>query len=161
MELQAVLSSIYDTALSADAWPAALERLRALFRCHFADAFQRTSDYASWRGIQSGLEERDYQDVFLGYWVQNNVWGKRRPTRNSGDIVTTREMISDRELQRSDMYSEFLRPRQLQEGLRLDVWADAHGVEDVSLLRPGRPAPTTRRSCAPLPSCCRTCSVRR
>ena len=138
------LGAIYDAALTEAAWPAALTKMSVLFGCHFADMFQRANDYSSWRGIQVGLDERDYQDVFLGYWVKNNVWGNRRPTRRSGDIVVTRDMITDSELERSEMYCQYLQPRGLESGLRLDIWAGKGGVEDVSLLRPWSAGPYTQ-----------------
>ena len=141
--IDAALSAVYDTALDETGWVPALDRIRVLFDCHFADVFQRANDYSWWRGIQVGLDESDYQDEFLGYWAKNNVWGNRRPTRRSGDIVVTRDMITDSELERSDMYSEYLRPRALQDGLRLDIWAGPDGVEDLSLLRPWSAGPYT------------------
>ena len=139
--LEDALGGVYDTVLCSAAWPVALQRLAALFSCHFAGTSQRTHDYNDWRGFQIGLDEREYQDVFLGCWMKNNVWGTRRPTQRAGDIVVTRDMISPRELRHSDMYAEFLGPRGLEEGLRLDINVDTAGVENLSLLRPWSAGP--------------------
>lgn len=141
--LEEAIGLIYDTALDRAAWPRVLSRLAGLFDCTFVDSFQRTFDYRHFSGVAHGLDERDYQDVFLGYWVKRNVWGSRRPVIRAGDVVTTREMTPVEELRRSDMYQEYLGPRGLHEGLRLDIWAGEGWIEDVSLLRPWSKGPFT------------------
>ncbi len=143
--LEEAIGLIYDTALDRAAWPRVLSRLAGLFDCTFADSFQRTFDYKHFSGVAHGLDERDYQDVFLGYWVKRNVWGSCRPVIRAGDIVTTREMTPVDELRRSDMYQEYLGPRGLHEGLRLDIWAGEGWIEDVSLLRPWSKGPYTAK----------------
>ncbi len=134
--IEATIGAIYDTALDPGAWPAALSRLAGLFGCVFADSFQRTDDYSQFTGIQHGLAESDYKDEFLGIWVKRNVWGTLRPVVRAGDVVTTREIVPRDELVRTAMYADYLAPRGLHEGLRLDVWASDGWIEDVSLLRP-------------------------
>lgn len=130
------IDTIYTAALDRAHWPILLERLAKLFNSIFADTFQRTVDYRSFSGTAYGLDERDYQDEFLGIWVKRNVWGKRRPTRCAGDVLTTREMMPVASLLRSAMYQDYLRPRGLHEGLRLDIWASESWIEDLSFLRP-------------------------
>ena len=134
--LDCALTAIYDTALDHDAMSGALGQLAQTFRCHFADAFRRTRDYSAWHGVQVGLDEQDYQSVFLGHWASTNVWGTRRPPVRAGDLVTTASVITRAELERKAMFAEYLAPRRLHEGLRFDIWADDGWVESVSLLRP-------------------------
>ncbi len=141
--LSEVAGLIYDAALDPLQWPALLQRMSTLFASTFADSFQRTEDYRQFSGVAYGLDERDYQDVFLGVWVKNNVWGTRRPVRRAGDVVSTREMASPKDLRRSAMYQDYLGPRGLHEGLRLDVWAGEGWIEDISLLRPWSLGPYT------------------
>ncbi len=132
---------IYDAALDQTAKPALLARLAALFGCHFADSFRRTNDYSAFGGVAHGLDPADYNDVFLDVWVKRNVWGKRRPTVRAGDVMTTRQMMPVEDLRASEMYNEYLAPRDLHEGLRLDIWADEGWIEDISLLRPWSAGP--------------------
>ena len=110
--------------------------LARAFRSHFADSFERSFDYSRFGGIAYGLDAADYNEVFLGVWVKRNVWGSRRPTVRAGDVVATRDITPVAELMRSEMYGEFLAPRDLHEGLRLDIWAGEGSIEDISLLRP-------------------------
>ncbi len=135
------LALVYDSALDQAAWPALLQRLATLFRSHFADSFRRSADFSEFGGIQVGLDDADYNDVFLGVWVKRNVWSKRRPVQRAGDVVTTRQIMTPEDLRRSDMYNEYLAPRDLHEGLRLDLWASNGRVEDISLLRPWSAGP--------------------
>ena len=101
--LDRVLTAIYDTVLDEAALPVALGHLARTFRCHFADSFRRTRDYSVWHGVQVGLDENDYQNVFLGHWAPANVWGIRRPPTHAGDIVPTGGVITRAELERKAM----------------------------------------------------------
>ena len=138
-----VMDAIYASAVTPDRQPALLAELAGLFRCHFADSFARTAGFTQYRGIAHGLDRADYEDEFLGSWVKRNVWGARRPVQRAGDVVTTREMVPREEFVRSAMYNEYLAPRGLHEGLRLDVWAGEGWIEDVSLLRSWSAGPCT------------------
>ncbi len=126
---------IYDTALDPAAWPAVLEGLGSTFRCHFADVFGRTEDRSRFQGVAYGLSESDYQDNFLGVWTKRNVWASKHPTTEAGEIVTTSEIVSRRELQRSEMFNDYLQARDLHEGLRLSIWSGDGWVNDISLIR--------------------------
>ena len=130
-----VLEAVYATAVETSAWPGLLSELSSLFHCHFADAFARTHDFGMYRGVVHGLDPADYQDVMLDTWVKRNVWSAVRPVRRSGEVVTTRDMVTPAELMRSEMYVDYLGPRGLAEGLRLDIWAGDGWVQDISLLR--------------------------
>ena len=133
--LDHTLALIYDSALDDAALPAALTGMATLFKCHFADAYRRMDDYSAWHGVQRGLDEQDYQDIFLGHWARTNVWGRRRPPVRAGDVIPTGKFISRHELQRTAMYTDYLDERGLHEGLRFDLFAEGGWVEDVSLLR--------------------------
>ena len=136
-----VVDAAYASVLDEDGWPSVLAALAGLFRCHFADVFARTDDRGRFHGLAHGMDRAEYEDVFLGAWVSRNVWGTRRPVREAGEIVTTREMVAKDELLRSQMYNEFLAPRGLHEGLRLAIWAGEGWIQDISLLRPWSAGP--------------------
>ncbi len=135
------LEAVYDTALSPAAWPRALDRLAALFDCHFADVFTRSHDRSRYAGLAHGLDRADYQDLFLDTWFTRNVWGLARPVREPGEVISTRQMVDPSVLLRSEIYADYLAPRGLHEGLRLAIAADADGVQDVSLLRAWKAGP--------------------
>ncbi len=136
-----VLDSIYDAAVSPGGWRAALDALSLLFRSQFADVFARTHDWEQFRGCAVGLDRADYDDCFLGVWCKRNVWSKAKPVRVAGEVLATWQMVDRATMMRSDMYQDYLRPRALNEGLRMSLWADADWIQDVSLLRPWSAGP--------------------
>lgn len=139
--LDKLVGTAYDCAAVPARWPEFLQVLAHTFHSSFADVFSRTDDRKEFRGMAFGLDEADYQDLFLKTWVPRNVWSARRPVQVAGEIVTTREILSPRELQRTEMYHDYLGPRGLHEGLRLSLWAGNGWVQFVSLLRPWSAGP--------------------
>ena len=133
--IEGVVEAAYEGAVTPERWPVLLARLAAVFRSHFADSFARSEDYTRFRGIAFGLDRGDYEQEFLGKWTQRNVWGKRKPVRVAGEVISTRQIISRTELLHSDMYNDYLKPRALEEGLRLAIWAGDGWIQDISLLR--------------------------
>ena len=130
-----VVDAVYGAALQPAAWPAALAALCGLFNCHFGDAFARTTDFQTYRGIAHGLDADDYQHGLLDTWVKRNVWSAVHPVREAGVVVTTRDMVAPETLKRSEMFGQYLDARSLHEGLRFDLWAADGWVQDVSLIR--------------------------
>ena len=135
-KLSAATLLIYDVALDRSRWPLLLAHLADLFNAHFADSFERTWDYSQYGGIVFGLDDRDYHEQLLGQWATRNVWGKRRPVKRAGDIVCTRDIMPAADFRRTEMYNEYLAPRDLHEGLRFDIWVDGVGIADISVIRP-------------------------
>ena len=130
-----VLEKVYACAAEPQRWRGALTALCGLFNCHFGDVFARTTDFGTYRGVAVGLDEHDYQHGLLDTWVKRNVWSAVHPVREAGHVVTTREMVDPGDLQRSEMYADYLRSRGLHEGLRFDLWAGGGWVQDISLMR--------------------------
>jgi DNA-binding CsgD family transcriptional regulator len=133
--LASALDAIYDAAVSPQGWPRALEHLASLFDSHFADVFARTHDRSQFHGRAIGLDRADYEDEFLGIWCTRNVWGKTKPVRVAGEVMATWQMVSRTDLLKSEIYNEYLSPRDLHEGLRLALWSGGGWIQDISLLR--------------------------
>ncbi len=131
-----VLDAIYDAAVLPDRWCVMLGELSALFNSHFADLFARTDDWSDYRGLAVGLDRADYEDEFLDGWCKRNVWSKAKPVRVAGEVLATWQMVAKRDVLRSAIYNEYLKPRGLNEGLRLALWSGEGWIQDISLLRP-------------------------
>lgn len=135
--LSATLDAIYDAAIRPSRWTAVIEQLGTLFDSHFVDIFARTDDWSDMRGRAVGLDKSDYEDQFLGVWCNRNIWGQTHPVRVSGEVLPTWQIVDRQELLRSQIYNEYLQMRELDEGLRIALWAGHGWILDISLLRAG------------------------
>ncbi len=134
-QMAATLDAIYEAAVTPAAWTGVIEQLGILFQSHFVDLFARTDDWSAMRGRAIGLDRADYEDEFLGVWCDRNIWSKTKPVRVAGEVLPTWQMVEHRHLVRSAIYNEYLHPRNLDEGMRLAIWAGNGWIMDISLLR--------------------------
>ena len=135
-QVRQCIEAVYDAAVGQIGWSDALRIIAKLFDAGFADICTWTHDRRYVNGLAHGLDHHDYQDNFLGYWFNRNVWSGAAPARTPGEVLSTRNMVPREDLRRSEMYHEYLHDRGLHEGLRLTLWSDETGMGDVSLLRP-------------------------
>jgi DNA-binding CsgD family transcriptional regulator len=133
--LAGTLDAIYDAAIRPSRWTGVIEQLGTLFNSHFVDIFARTDDWSDMRGRAIGLDRSDYEDQFLGFWCNRNIWSRTRPVRVSGEVLPTWQFVDREDLHRSAIYNEYLHRRGLDEGLRIALWAGHGWILDISLLR--------------------------
>ena len=142
-KLDAMIGLIYDCAVA----PARIDELLFgfcdLFRAHFADRFSRSHDGSFATGQVVGLDRDDYELGMIGKWSQRNPWGVKAPVTSAGAVRATWQFLEPDELVRSDMFADYLDERGLHEGMRFEIWSDAMGIEDLSLLRPFSTGPFT------------------
>lgn len=136
-----VLDAVYEAAVDASAWPEALGQLCTLFDSHFADLFARTTDWNEMHGLAVGLDQADYEDQFLGRWSKRNVWSQANPAQFAGEVRPTWQMVSKQAVLSSPIYNEYLKPRDLNEGMRLVLWAGDRWLQHISLIRPWSAGP--------------------
>ncbi len=142
------LDLVYDAAVSPRTWPDVLRTLADMFDGCFADIFTRSHDRRHFGGLAHGLDKSDYDDLFLGFWFNRNVWGLSSPTTYAGEVASSRSLLDVDVLRRSEIYNEYLHPRGLHEGLRLALWVDDREIQDISILRPGSRGPFGAREVA-------------
>ena len=142
--LALTLDAIYDAAIRPSRWTGVIEHLGTLFNSHFADLFARTDDWSDMRGRAIGLDRSDYEDQFLGFWCNRNIWSQTRPVRVSGEVLPTWQFVDREDLRRSPIYNEYLSQRGLDEGLRIALWAGHGWILDISLLRSASVGPFDR-----------------
>ena len=140
-KLAPTLDAIYDAAIHAEAWPRALVAMGGLFQSHFVDLFARTVDWSAHQGLAIGLDQSDYEDVFLGQWSQRNVWSSASPAQFAGEVKPTWQMVDRQDVLRSPIYNEYLKKRDLNEGLRLVLWSGEGWLQHISLIRPWSAGP--------------------
>lgn len=130
-----VIDLIYACAITPSRSDELLRGLAALFDAHFADSFSREHDGSHAAGTVFGLDRSDYQDGMVGTWSSRNPWALKAPVISAGEVRATWEFLSKEELQRSEMFVDYLNRRSLHEGMRFEIWSDSVGIEDISLLR--------------------------
>lgn len=130
------LDTVYDASVSPERWTDVLSQTADLFGASFVDLFTRSHDRQHFSGLAHGLDPRDYEDVFLGFWFKRNIWGETHPVRVAGEVISTRAMVDVDTLRRTEIYNDYLHVRGLHEGLRLSLWVDDHEIHDISILRP-------------------------
>ena len=132
-----LLDAIYATAVSPDRTGKMLGALGQAFNCHFAGYVTHTNDRMRHRGTAWGMDTAEHA-AFLHQWHRTNPFGRRAPVREAGAVIRTGEMMPPAEMVRTRMFAEFLDPRDMHQGLRLDVWLTAQAASVVSLMRPWR-----------------------
>ncbi len=130
-----VIDLIYACAIAPSRSNDLLRGMAGLFDAHFADSFSRGHDGSSATGTVFGLDRADYQDGMVATWSSRNPWALKAPVTSAGDVRATWQFLSRVELQRSDMFTDYLDRRDLHEGMRFEIWSDPAGIEDVSLIR--------------------------
>jgi DNA-binding CsgD family transcriptional regulator len=132
---QRLVSAINDLALAPGEWPTVLRLLGRAFNCHYAAAITTTPDRDAPRSLGAiGITPDDHHE-FLRIWHKRNLYGSRRPTRQAGAIVLGRSIVPRAELVRSDMYRDYLAPREIEEVVRLDVLHEGDRSQSISLAR--------------------------
>ena len=129
------LDAVYEAAVAPERWPALLQRLRDGFDAGFACTMLRTEDRSDYRAVAVGLDDDEYQ-AFLRRWSRRNVFAQRQPTGDPGEVISTHDIISRPELERSEMYADFLGRHDMHEGMRFSLLKTDGIVQDISVMRP-------------------------
>jgi DNA-binding NarL/FixJ family response regulator len=138
-----LLSAIYDLALASTDWPIVLRLLAAALNSPHASVVTTTPERDTQRPLGVVGMTADDHRAFLRTWHKRNVFGARRPAREAGAIVLGRNILPKSALRRTAMYQEYLAPRRIQEVVRLDIFADPHRSQSISLARPWASGPFT------------------
>lgn len=147
-QVDRTLGFVYQSALDPGRSPDLLRSLAGLFRSHFADMYSREHDGSRAAGTVLGLDRADYEDGMIKTWARRNPWTRSAPVVSAGAVRATWQFLSGAELRRSEMFADYLDPRSLHEGMRLEVWSDRSGIEDISLLRSFDAGPFTAEELA-------------
>jgi DNA-binding CsgD family transcriptional regulator len=138
-----ILAVTYDLVLSVDDWRSVLAPLCRVLGCHYAAAVETTRSREAPRSLGVvGITAADHCE-FLKTWHNRNVYGSRCPPRDVGAVMVGRMMVPTTELVRSDMYRDYLAPREIQELVRLDVFHDGERSRSITLARPWQAGPFT------------------
>lgn len=147
-QLERTLGLVYESAVDPGRADDVLRGLAGLFRSHFVDMYSREHDGSRATGLVLGLDRSDYEDGMIKTWAKRNPWSCRAPVVSAGAVRATWQFLPAAELRRSDMFVDYLDRRSLHEGLRLEIWSDRTGIEDISMLRSFAAGPFTGQELA-------------
>ncbi len=131
-----IIDAIYAAAIAPERWTEVLAQLREMFGTAFAGFIMRNADRTQVDGIAVGLDRDDYRG-FLDKFYRGSIFAARTEKWYAGEIIPTSTIVPPKLLERSPMFQEYLKPRDLHEGLRLGLSLDGAGVYHfISLMRP-------------------------
>jgi DNA-binding CsgD family transcriptional regulator/PAS domain-containing protein len=133
--MAAQLSLIYEAAVTPERWVDVLAGLRERFHLTFATVATYSADRSHVDARAVGIAQADY-DAFLDKYFRDNEFSRETMTRRAGSVVPSRSFIDPDVFQRSDMYQEFHRARDMGEGLRLDAWHEGGMYRSIAFFRP-------------------------
>jgi DNA-binding CsgD family transcriptional regulator len=138
-----LLSAIYDLVIAPTDWPIVLRLLAEALNSHHASSVITTPERDAPRPLGAvGITAEDHR-AFLRTWHKDNVFGTRRPVRETGAIVLGRAILPKPTLLRTAMYRQYLAPRGIQEVVRLDIFSDGWHSQSIALARPWASGPFT------------------
>jgi DNA-binding CsgD family transcriptional regulator/PAS domain-containing protein len=134
-EIPGILDAIYESAVSHDAWPQALQRLGSLFGCSCVSLVDKNRDNSQSSAAAWGVDaqsQREYLDV----WLERNVLHWHTRVWRQSEVETDRDVLTRPELLRSDYYNGFMKPRDMLGMLRVATLVDDKSVQILALARP-------------------------
>ena len=143
--LDDLVATIYDAAVAPERWSDVLERLRLLFGLSFGAMVTRNADRTQVEWVAVGVDQDDYREFHRKYF-RTSVYAAYTKKWYAGEIIEGSKIAPPKVVRRSEMYQEYLGPRDMHEGLRLGLALDEAGNYQVmSLMRSwsaGRFTPT-------------------
>jgi DNA-binding CsgD family transcriptional regulator/PAS domain-containing protein len=138
------VAAIYEAALSPAGWQAVLDGFYAKFNLSFAVSALYPMDRSRVSTISVGVDTAGYR-AFLDKYFRDNQFSTETQTRTAGQVVPSRSFIPPADFRRSQMYQEFHRPRQMGEGLRMDISLAGGIYHSIAFFRPWEAGPYESR----------------
>lgn len=130
------IGMIYDAAVLPEYWPAALDRLRVIFRGNAVTTMLRNTETAEGQGIAVGdpIPYREY----LERWTERNIISNRTRDWSAGAVETDQDILPKSELMRSEYYNDFMTRSGIHAVLRLSLRYEDKIWSGISVTRPRR-----------------------
>jgi DNA-binding CsgD family transcriptional regulator len=142
--IEALLEDIYDAAVDADRWPAALAAMAGHFGSGSAHLSFENMASTQGRMISFGTDPR-YAASYGIYYVSRNVLWQAFVQNQPPGVVSDRHIMPRDQLSRTEFYNDFLRPQGGEELLVSQFLRDAEGGATLTLWRASGPGPWRRK----------------
>jgi DNA-binding CsgD family transcriptional regulator len=117
------VEAIYAAPMVQSGWALLLEQFRCIFGLSFASSVRRSADRQHVEGIAAGVPDDDYQDYMRTYF-QGSLFGRDPGAARTGLLAPARTMIPHQVFQRTEMYQDYWRPRDMSDALHVGVRLD-------------------------------------
>ena len=142
-ELSEITGLIYETAIAPDRWPDLLQRLAIAFHCHFGGAKFTTTNREQFRAVAWGMDAAVHREA-LRRFNRTNPIGLRMSSEETDELIGSADVIGRKDLERTEMYQEFLRPHDTGHVGCLNIWRGTAGHLTISLSRSWQTGPFER-----------------
>lgn len=134
-QVSGILDAVYDSAVFADRWPQALERLQQAFDCTCVALIDRNLRTLEGRVNTSGVDASTQRE-FLEVWSARDPVRLRTRSWRPGAIELDHQIMPRSEILHSDYYNGFMKPRDMHALMRLTLAHHNKFLTIVSLVRP-------------------------
>lgn len=134
-EVSGILDAVYDSAVSPDRWPQALDRLGQAFDCRCVALIDRNLRTLEARVDTSNVDASSQRE-FLDFWSARDLVRQRTRSWRPGAIEVDQQIVPKSEILASDYYNGFMKPRDMQSLMRLTLAHRNRFLTIISLVRP-------------------------
>jgi DNA-binding CsgD family transcriptional regulator len=137
-----LIEAIYEAVLDPTQWQVVLKGLSSAIGGETPVLFGHDRDLGS-GGVRLAVAcDADWIRDYNAYYSARNVWLKGgRHLLKSGAVRTSQMMCSQRELERSEFYSDFLRRIGLTQGLGATIWHEGSLSYNLTIMRSAKATP--------------------
>ena len=134
-EVSGILDAVYDSALFAERWPQALDKLQQAFDCTCVALIDRNLRTLEGRVNTSGVDASTQRE-FLDVWSARDPVRLRTRSWRPGAIELDHQILPRSEILGSDYYNGFMKPRDMHALMRLTLAHRNRFLTIISLVRP-------------------------
>lgn len=130
-----ILDGVYETAVSPNRWPDALQKLGGAFACGSVALIDRNLRTMQGRVTTTGIDAAS-QHEFLEVWSAHDILRRKTKTWRPGAIETDQQILPRSELLASDYYNGFMKPRDMRAVMRLTLAHQDQFLKVITMIRP-------------------------
>lgn len=134
-EVSQILDTVYDSAVFAERWPQALDKLQQAFDCTCVALIDRNLRTLEARVDTSGVDASSQRE-FLDFWSARDPVRQRTRSWRPGAIDLDHQIVPRSEILASDYYNGFMKPRDMHALMRLTLAHRNQFLTIISLVRP-------------------------
>ena len=134
-EVSEILDTVYDSAVFAERWPQALDKLQQAFDCTCVALIDRNLRTLEARVDTSGVDASSQRE-FLDFWSARDPVRQRTRSWRPGAIDLDHQIVPRAEILASDYYNGFMKPRDMHALMRLTLAHRNQFLTIISLVRP-------------------------